>query len=83
MRTYTQADVEALFAEYRALVLAQAESDPDAEDYSFRMDALIRFWLLEMHDHGSTDEDVRQALREALRWARCRPAYEVFSATVH
>lgn len=82
-RQYTKADVDAIFDELRALVNAQATDDPGWVDYMFRMDAVIRFWFLEMTDHTDDPHLIFEALEHAMQWAGWHATLRVESGTVH
>jgi hypothetical protein len=80
---YTKADVERVFQEFRDVLLANQDTDPDDEDYTFRLDAMIRCWIWEMQESGIRDQDLFGALREALAWAGWHAVLDVRSGTIH
>ena len=80
---YTKDDVEQVFSEFRDVLLANQDSDPDDEDYTFRLDAMIRCWIYEMHESGIEDQDLFGALRDALAWAGWHAVLEGHSGSVH
>jgi hypothetical protein len=80
MRGYTKADVDQIFDALRELVTVNS---PDPEDYSFRMDALIRFWLFEMQHEVADPEHVWEALQQAMVWAGWQAVIHTDSGTVH
>jgi len=82
---YTKADVERVFAEFRDVLSANHGDDAagDDEDYTFRLDAMIRCWIFEMQDAGADDVELFEALRHALAWAGWQAVLEVASGTVH
>jgi len=82
-RIYTTRDVDDLFEELRLLVCAHDDDDPDFEDYCFRMDAVIRFWLLEMTQHTACDAHLFDALQQAFLWAGWQAVFSTETGTIH
>jgi hypothetical protein len=82
---YTKEDVEQVFSEFRDVLNANQgrDAEPDHEDYTFRLDAMIRCWIWEMQESGINDTDLFEALRHALAWAGWHAVLEVSSGTIH